>query len=347
MADSRNTTILLTGAIATVFLMSFLASASIAGTRIGSSSSQSDGPNQLGATNTSAAVPTDPRIASLTQAITRLADPKATAADKASSLTSTSNSLLELKKGLATNTKLTQEKKTEYGTKIDEALTLVNQASAAAKAGNGGAQSAEIMKKLLAKLDELPDKDRKAIYGIETGGAAAAVAFAIAAVNANGNGAAGGIYPYSHTRPINPTASNPAQRGFDCSGFVGWVLSSVGVITLTNGQVDTQLLYDKAEAGKEITSVRKGKLSYSDAQNMYKSGELKPGDILLSGMYKGQRVEGVSHVVLFLGEVDGKLMVAESQDRDGKHGVHFTTLETRLSGGRAGVSLLARPNYAG
>ncbi len=119
--------------------------------------------------------------------------------------------------------------------------------------------------------------------------------------------------------PYKYAAAGPADGGFDCSGFLSYVLNGAGLRGVPRQANNFYVWVRKAGMFRAVVSRR---------EDTFEMEELRPGDLLFwTGTYDVDRDPPVTHVMIYLGRrvADGKRVMAgassgrryEGEARDG------------------------------
>jgi hypothetical protein len=331
----------------------------------GSQATANGGDNTLGAQNVLAANPADPKILSLLGTIQEAANPAKFIQLNASQITSVLGVLDDLqsywesKPILAkTDTASAQAQLDILRTSYQALETMVNSSSTA----NGKPPDKiaigtlhDTILKANATLHTILDS---ALAG-GPGTAQATIQLAVAIASKNSNGSIPyrkGMSPEISSGSVKNGQYNgkslvDAANSMDSSGFLSYVLIGAGVITshedteeLANDRTNFTII--NADANGD------GKVQAKDIQDSLATGVIQPGDIIVTGLSGGKKVEGKSHALMFIANnfTDDHGLVQSTSSAIG-NGPQFGNVQKRaqllerLGSSWGDNVVVVRPNY--
>jgi cell wall-associated NlpC family hydrolase len=300
-------------------------------------------PNRNGAQTVKAADPTNPADANVLNILQALADPTKTLASKLPEVDKLKTAV-DLMDGhyQGVSTISTTNK-----TKISQEFIKIRQDIGALQVqiNTPGQNSLDQIKQKTDDMQAEVIKIGQLAYDTGSGSQRdRSVALAIATATTNNDGVA----------PTGGKVASPyvlggdTPTGFDCSGFITYILKTVGVIPASRDRLTTADLPSqpgfKLIAGDPTAD--SSTIAVNDFKSKISNKEIVPGDLLMSGFGKDV------HVVMYLGKPSGasEELVAESTTKDGskgrikRSGPQRESLADRLSHGGA-IRFVFRPPY--
>jgi cell wall-associated NlpC family hydrolase len=301
-------------------------------------------PNRNGAQTVKAADPTNPAVTNVLNVLQAISDPAKTLASKLPLIDALKTKVDQMDNHYQADTGITGANRAEIAKEMEKVRQDIGalQAQINAAGQNSGTQLTQRTADIQAEVIKIGQLAYDQVGGSQRD---RALALAITTATANNDGQydnSGKVkYPYVFGK-------ESLTAGFDCSGFITYILKTVGTLPSSEARLTTLTI--PVHPGFSLIAGDLGTTSSTvpdnDILSQAAKGTIVPGDLLISGFGDN------AHVVMYLGKPTGASedLVAESTTKTGtggsvkRSGPQRESLASRLTHGGA-IRYVLRPPY--